>query len=222
VSHSNRGLHSVLAASPVYRASQVILGQPARHRVFVEKYIRPTSGMRVLDVGCGPGDMLSLMPDTDYVGFDMNPRYIERAQRRFAGQAEFHCSDVTEAGVGDRTFDVVTAHALIHHLDDAQADALLALAASVLADGGRFLAADPTEESAPRLARWLVRNDRGRAVRSSDEYAELARRWFDDVSPSREGRPIVPGLKATTYPMVMLECRTPTVPASSLQASRAT
>jgi len=37
--------------------------------------------MRVLDIGCGPGNILKLMPDTEYVGFDLNPHYIEQRPR---------------------------------------------------------------------------------------------------------------------------------------------
>ena len=37
---------------------------------------------RHLDIGCGPGDRLSSLPEVNYTGFDLDPNYIAAATRR--------------------------------------------------------------------------------------------------------------------------------------------
>ena len=58
-----------------------------------------------------------------------------------------------------------------------------------LKPGGRFIAVDPLiEHPQSRVARLLVRLDRGKFVRTCDGYAELARSAFEafSVEPCRD------------------------------------
>ncbi len=51
------GLRGLLANLNLYVAFQRLMGGTEKEwRGFVETYIRPRPGDRVLDVGCGPGD----------------------------------------------------------------------------------------------------------------------------------------------------------------------
>ena len=90
------GLHAVLSDPRVYWFQQWLTGGGRRHATFINKYLRPQAGERILDVGCGPGQLLWLMPEVDYVGYDLNPAYIKAARRRFGDRAEFHCADATK------------------------------------------------------------------------------------------------------------------------------
>ena len=47
---------------------------------YARQYLAVTAGERVLDLGCGPGDILSALPDCEYVGIDVEERYIEAAR----------------------------------------------------------------------------------------------------------------------------------------------
>jgi SAM-dependent methyltransferase len=149
----------------------------------VKEHIRPRRGDRILDIGCGPGDILAHLPDVDYEGFDANEEYIAAAQRRFGARGHFRAQLLTADTVHESArFDVVLALGLLHHLDDREAKALHQLARDALRPGGRLITLDPClipEQSA--IARWVVLADRGRSVRSPAGYADLARPFFADV-----------------------------------------
>ena len=89
--------------------------------------------------------------------------------------------------LGDRRFQAVTADGLLHHLDDRAASGVFELAARVLGEGGRLLTMDPAlVPGTSRFARWMIRNDRGGAVREPDEYARIAARSFGEVTVTVE------------------------------------
>ena len=80
------------------------------------------------------------------------------------------------------TFDLVMAIGVIHHLNDAQAAKLFELARRVLRPGGRLVTFDgcyvPRQS---RIARWMLAHDRGRFVRTQEEYLRLASAHFSKV-----------------------------------------
>ncbi len=183
-SHRTSGLFRMLERPAAYLAVQNILGGESARRRFVDEYVEPSRGARVLDVGCGPGSLLDFLPpDVDYVGFDFNPAYIERARRRYGDRGRFHCARVGDAVAGvDREFDRVVAVALLHHLDDDEARKVLAHAARVLRSGGAFLSIDATIHAGQSwIARALARADRGGRVRSPEDYRSLIETHFEDV-----------------------------------------
>ena len=80
------------------------------------------------------------------------------------------------------TFDVVLATGVIHHLDDVQAAALFGLARLALRPAGRLVTFDGCRvPQQSRLARWLLAKDRGKFVRTQEEYLRLASARFANV-----------------------------------------
>jgi SAM-dependent methyltransferase len=109
VAQVTSGIRSILSHPFVYGAFQNIMGAQRGRARFVRDCVRPFPGMRVLDLGCGPAEVLSSMPDDiDYVGYDMSADYIAAAQRRFANRGEFHCRLLEKAEVATlEPFDLV-------------------------------------------------------------------------------------------------------------------
>ncbi len=150
---------------------------------FVREHLRARQGDRVLDIGCGPAELLEDLPEGSYVGIDSNCRYIEAARERHGDRGEFHCVDVREADVGEGEFDLVTAVGVLHHLDDAGAIRLFDVAARALRPDGRLVTIDPAyTPDQGRLARRLIGMDRGACVRTLDGYTELGEQCFEHVS----------------------------------------
>lgn len=197
------GPWALLKQASVYTAVQTLLGGPGLRRYFVDHYIRPNPGDRVLDVGCGPADFAPLLPDTDYLGVDHNAGYIEHAKSRYGGHARFLNADVGAEGFGfDGAFDIILALGLMHHLDDAEVGHLFGAMRRCLKPGGRVVTIDPAWTTPQNwIARLIIQNDRGRHVRAADGYDKLARAAFSEVHLE-----VRTDLLRLPYTHVILEC----------------
>ena len=107
-------------------------------------HLRP--GMRLLDLGCGPGTISvglaeAVAPGT-VDGVDMEETQVEMANAAAkAGghdNASFRTGDATDLPFDDASFDVVHCHALLNHAPATQA--VLAEVKRVLKPGGLFAA----------------------------------------------------------------------------------
>jgi len=168
-----------------YESYHTLIGARYRSRVLVSDYIRPKAGDRILDIGCGPGNMLPYLPACGYLGFDMNESYIATARQRYGDRGEFRCERVSHNSVQQfGAFDVVLALGLVHHLDDSEARDLFMLGHKALKPGGRMVTNDGcymANQSAAK--RYLLSRDRGQFVRTEPQYLELAKASFQQVEP---------------------------------------
>ena len=194
---------SALAAPAVYRLfARLVAGE----RWFVVDYLRPRPGDRILDIGCGPAQVLKRLPDTvRYVGIDISERYIAHARARFGGRGQFICKPLRDVAADEpASFDTALLYGLLHHLDDEEAGQALRLAATLLKPGGRLVTFDGCyvpEQSA--LARFIISRDRGRHIREPAEYVRLARAAFATVEPT-----VRHDLLRIPYTLLVMECRT--------------
>ena len=89
-------------------------------------YVAPhlTSGINVLDLGCGPGtitaDIGRRVAPGRVLGIDASAAVIEEARRNAGGgpNVEFSVGDVYALEMDDHTCDVVHAHQVLQHLPD--------------------------------------------------------------------------------------------------------
>lgn len=141
-------------------------------------------GTRIADIGCGPGFLAEHLPaDVAYHGFDTDDRYIAFAKTHFAARgAFFHRPFDRDAARHHGPFDVVMMNGLLHHLDDDEAGELLRTVRQALANGGRLFTLDGCfADGQSAVARFLLRHDRGRHVRTESGYRELLSPHFDSL-----------------------------------------
>jgi 2-polyprenyl-3-methyl-5-hydroxy-6-metoxy-1,4-benzoquinol methylase len=145
-----------------------------------DQYIQAQPGQRLLDVGCGYGDLSHHLPGVDYVGIDVNEDYIAHARSSRREGARFEVASVTNLRKEDfGTFDCAVAIGVLHHVNDSDATSLLRALPDVLTPGGRFVAAEPVwDPDQQTTARVLAALDRGRFVRSQCAYEQLVSPWF--------------------------------------------
>lgn len=190
-----------------YHLFRWLVGGQCAWRTFLAEYVKPVPGEKILDIGCGPADVLDFLPKCNYTGLDISSNYIRSAKKRFGSRGRFLCGDVglvsIEAGEGG--FDLVLAMGVIHHLDDAQAAGMFDLACRLLRPAGRLVTYDgcyvPQQS---RAARWLLARDRGKFVRRPEEYLNLATKQFAKVDSF-----IRHDLLRVPYTHLIMCCRNP-------------
>ncbi len=165
----------LLELTKVYELLQHGISKQATQDWISKEVIRAKPGDRVLDIGCGPANVLSQLRDVSYVGLDHNPKYIETARKRYGSRAQFHCWDVTDERVnGLGRFDIVLLLGVLHHLTDDQTELMLRHASQALKPNGRLISIDCAIEVGQHpIARLLARIDRGRYARSANGYQDL-------------------------------------------------
>ena len=175
-------LRSVLSFPQVYRWFWLGVGGPKYIKILSDEYVKPRSGYRVLDIGCGPGNTVPYFPNVEYTGLDMSAEYIEAARKRFPA-ATFICGHIGQYDLPERdSFDIVLALGILHHLNDTEAHQLFEVAFKALKRQGRLVTFDGVfTEHQSRAARYLLSRDRGRFVRDRDSYVRIASRVFVNV-----------------------------------------
>jgi len=203
------GIRAVLSSPRVYDVFQRLMGGHVGRTDFSAHVVRAHPGTRVLDIGCGTGDLLAYLPDgVEYHGWDISASYIEAARARFGSRGAFHSGLVSEADLaGLPPFDVVIASGVLHHLDDDEVRAFARLARRALAGHGRLATIDPVWAPGQHpIARALIARDRGQHVRTPEAYTALLRSVFPDVTGTLRHRRWVP------YTHWMMEARQPAPP----------
>lgn len=203
MSQITTGLRAVLSSPSAYDFFQNFMGARSARRKLVREHIRPFSGCRILDIGCGTARILDFLPDVVYYGFDLSYQYIDEARRRYGTRGVFNC-DLMQQAVIDHLepFDIVMAMGVLHHLDDEHAVRLMNLACSAVRAGGRLVTIDPCyADDQNAVSRFLVSRDRGQNVRSAKQYRDLASAVFSQVIGEVRHRAWIP------YTHWIMECQ---------------
>lgn len=178
------GIFSILRSPTVYEAVQQLFGANRIRKWFADNYVKAKPGDRVLDIGCGPANILEYLKGVDYIGWEPNPAYVETARRKYGSKGSFNVGYFEKHNAMELApVDIAVVGAVLHHLNDEQAVELFSLLRSVLKPGGRVITLDCafTDKQNP-IARLLVSLDRGQHARRSEEYIALASNSFSDVT----------------------------------------
>ncbi len=195
-------IKAILGIPLVYSFTQRLVRGNGNH-LFVRRYLKPEQGNRVLDIGCGPGDLLTEMPTIEYVGFDIDPKLIDAARKKHGKRGHFFCAPLNERAItGFERFDLVLATGVIHHLSDGQALGLFRLAQNCLRPEGHLITWDPCYlEDQSSFSRFLMARDRGRFVRTRPQYEALATQVFPSIKST-----IDHDLVRIPYPSIIMAC----------------
>jgi SAM-dependent methyltransferase len=168
-------LYRLVTLPGFYKALSGLLGGESGRARFVADLLKPKPGMKILDCGCGPAPLFPYLSGTDYTGIDINPRHIADARARFGDKACFIVGDVTrDLPEHTNAFDLVLVSALLHHLDDEEADRLLVALTQMTKFGGRIVTIDSIWLPRQNPIAWLLNKlDSGMNVRTQAGYLKL-------------------------------------------------
>ncbi len=175
--------HAMMERPWFYSGLQNLVGWRRARRALVDLHIRPVEGMRVLDLGCGPADILQLLQGVDYIGLDTNSEQLRFAAKCFGHRARFMVGGVEELyDLPSRSFDLVLAMGWLHHVDDQTAMDGVAQLSRLLDPSGRLITVDGCMSSGNSpLTRALLQWDRGGHHRDLEGYRDLLSRHFRDL-----------------------------------------
>jgi SAM-dependent methyltransferase len=199
------GLKAILKVATLYSWYQRAVGADYAWKWLVREHLRARAGDKIIDIGCGPGDVLELLPKPQYIGIDISEAYVRQGQQRHGNSALF-LHGTTEDYRGDsrlRDADIVMCFGVLHHVNDTEARQILSFARENLKPGGRFVGAEPSYlVHQSRASMWIMSKDRGQNVRPESEWKGLLSAEFPQHSTS-----VITGLIRVPYTHILLEGR---------------
>ena len=194
MSQITTGMRSVLSNAFIYESFQKFMGMHTVRKEFVAKYVAPYNVNSILDIGCGPGDILAFLPELDYHGFDISENYINNAKNRYGNKGNFYAEVLTGNTIKKLPdFDVVLMNGVLHHLDDSIARDMIKLSKKALKEGGRLLTIDTAFANKQNpIARFLASIDRGKNVRTKEGYSSLTKNLFSKTNITHYNKSGVP------------------------------
>jgi SAM-dependent methyltransferase len=148
-SFSDVDASSDVAALAEYLVSIADVMAPSRAAGLARLGLRP--GMRLLDAGCGVGDVAIsaarlVAPNGAAVGIDLSVELVGRARRAAEGtglDVTFEVGDVARLPFPDDTFDAARCERVFQHLSEETALAATSELIRVVRPGGRIQLVDP-------------------------------------------------------------------------------
>ena len=168
---------AILKIPFAYRLFDSLVGKFGFSRTSLfARHLPYAPGMKILDLGCGPGTSAKYFRPSDYLGIDIDQSYISSAKKKYPDH-RFICEnflDMPTSLVPRKGFDLILSMGVFHHLSNQQLSEYLVKAHSVLASHGRLISFDGcTYQGQPKSRRKVVLSDRGQYIRPADDLIQL-------------------------------------------------
>ena len=177
-------VYKILSYPLFYDISQKLIAKKGSRQKFVDNYLKPFPGMKIVDFGCGPGSIIEYLPEqVEYVGVDAEKNYIDSAINKYGEIGKFICEDILSFSPKEvNYFDIAIAIGLLHHLNDEESKKLIEAANKVLKPGGCLVTIDNIYiKNQSFIARFLISKDRGKNVRTLDQYLRIGQTVFPKI-----------------------------------------
>jgi len=146
--------------------------------------------VKVLDMGCGTGELCQEFPMASYSGIDVNPINIKYAKRRYPGY-RFNEMNATSLSFERWVFDVVLIAGVLHHCDQQVVTVILQEVDRVLKDDGKVVIWEDvlTRKKYNFIGRMVHAFDQGDYILSEETYMQIFSTNFaiNDTYPMRSG-----------------------------------
>ena len=176
-------IYSLLSITSIYSFVQWIMSGTSFRKKIVKKYITKNN-VKVLDIGCGPAEILDSLPTVKYFGYDINSTYINYAKKKYKNRGKFLCKKLTSEDIKKLPkFDHVLLFGIMHHLNDVEIKNLMIIVKKILKKEGNIITADPIfiKKQNP-ITKFIIKKDRGDNVRNKKEYIKIIKRYFKKIN----------------------------------------
>ncbi len=167
----------------VYKIIQKIMSGTSLRKKIIKANIKKKN-LNILDIGCGPAEVIDYIPGCKYYGYDIDKRSIEYAKKKYSNKnyhffcKKFHNKEIKKLPM----FDFVILFGILHHLNNKQANNVLALCKKKMKKNSKLLTEDPIFVNNQNfVARFLISKDRGNNVRKEKEYLKLLKLHFKNL-----------------------------------------
>ena len=172
-------LRKFLEIGIIYDSFQSFFDGGAR-KTMVSRYVKPQNNDKILDIGCGTGNIYKYVKNSDYTGIDLNKNYIEFAKSKYK-EGNFICDDLKNLNF-ERPFSKIIGQGLLHHLSDEEVDILINNLKKIMSSGSKLITMDPYYyENQGFVSKFFCDNDRGNHIRKFEEYYDLVKEEFHKV-----------------------------------------
>lgn len=162
---------------------QKLMSGTSFRKKIIKKNIKKKK-VKVLDIGCGPAEILKYIPNSTYYGFDIDRRSINYAKNKFKNKNHhFHCKRFVAQDLKKvPKFDFVILFGILHHMNNLEAKNILCLCKKVMKKNAILLTEDPIFTKKQNfIAKFLISHDRGMNVRFKNDYINLIKKYFKKV-----------------------------------------
>lgn len=129
------------------------------------------SAQRILDIACGPGINTKYFKGRNYLGIDLNQKYVDYARSKYGDF--YKCHDAREIDATLGKFDLILMNSFLHHVSDQDTVNIINRAKMLLNPGGTIQIADITMPNENGIVKFLAKSDRGKYVRSAERLQTL-------------------------------------------------
>lgn len=166
-------IKNILNNPTLYHLSQKFFLADNFRKKLLKKLITKKN-IDVLDIGCGPGNMINYLSFNRYFGFDTDKKYIEFAKKKYL-DCIFFCEKFTKLSLKKISkVDVVILFGVLHHISNDEVLDLIKNLKLALKKIQKIIILDPVYvKNQNKIAKFLIDNDRGDFVRTEKGYLDL-------------------------------------------------
>jgi 2-polyprenyl-3-methyl-5-hydroxy-6-metoxy-1,4-benzoquinol methylase len=167
----------------IYKIIQGVMSGTSFRNNIIKKNITKNN-LKILDIGCGPAQILEHIPKCDYYGYDIDRRSIQYAKKKYYQKNyHFYCKKFNKTELKKLPkFDFIIFFGILHHLSNKEVYEILKLCKKIMKKNSKLLTEDPILlENQNVIAKFLIKKDRGLNVRKKQQYIDLLKKHFKKI-----------------------------------------
>ena len=167
----------------IYKIIQGVMSGTSFRNSIIKKNITKNN-LKILDIGCGPAQILEHIPQCDYYGYDIDRRSIQYAKKKYYQKNyHFYCKKFNKTELKKLPkFDFIIFFGILHHLSNKEVHEMLKLCKKIMKKNSKLLTEDPIFlKNQNVIAKFLIKKDRGLNVRKKQQYINLLKKHFKKI-----------------------------------------